>query len=172
MKHDQDIQHTILLIDDDANILASLKRLFRNEPYTVLVAGDGVEALQILNSCEVDLAICDQSMPGPSGTEVLSVIKKHWPETMRIMLTGNADVNTLVKAINDGEAYRFLMKPWNDGELLLTVKQALEKATMRQQIENLAREMKRYQETISSLEARYPGITSRNIDEEGNYIVG
>jgi DNA-binding NtrC family response regulator len=170
MKNNDDGSHTILLIDDDQNILASLKRLFRKEPFTVLIANGGFEALEILESCEVDLVICDYTMPGPSGSEVLKLIKERWPETVRILMTGHYDTDILVKAINDGEAYRFIQKPWNDDELLLTTRQALEKVDLKRENQRLIAEMKRYQETLSSLEDRFPGISSKNIDEEGYYI--
>src|SRR3989339_1411361 len=141
MKTNNDGTHTVLLIDDDQNILSSLKRLFHREPFTVLVANGGVEALEILESCEIDLVICDYTMPGPSGSEVLKLIKERWPEAVRILMTGHYDTDILVKAINDGEAYRFIQKPWNDEELLLTVRQALEKVDLKRENERLLAEM-------------------------------
>jgi FixJ family two-component response regulator len=85
-------------------------------------------------------------------------------------MTGHYDTEILVKAINDGEAYRFIQKPWNDEELILTTRQALEKVDLQNQVRRLADEMKKYKETLSSLEGRFPGITNKNIDSEGYYI--
>jgi hypothetical protein len=75
-----------------------------------------------------------------------------------------------VKTINDGEVYRLNQKPWNDDELLLMTRQALEKADLRRENKRLMAEMKRYQDLLSSLENRFPGILTKNIDDEGYYI--
>ena len=117
-------QRTLLLVDDEPNILASLKRLFRREGYAVLTADSGMAGLETLASRKVDVVISDGRMPGMSGAEFLGKVRQLHPETMRIVLSGYTDVNAVTSAVNRGELFRFLLKPWNDTELLETVREA------------------------------------------------
>ncbi|MNF39126.1 Hydrogenase transcriptional regulatory protein hupR1 [compost metagenome] len=116
---------SVLLVDDEENILSSLRRVLRGEPYSVQIASGGEQALEILRSQPVDLVISDARMPGMDGATLLAEVQKHWPETMRILLTGYADIGTTIRAINQGQIYRYISKPWDDDELRLTIRQAL-----------------------------------------------
>ena len=116
---------TLLLVDDEPNILSSLRRLLRNEGYKLHLANSGEEALETLKHEQIDLVVSDGRMPGMSGTELLKRIKSLYPDTLRIILSGYTDVGELAKAINEGEAYRYILKPWNDEELKLTFRIAL-----------------------------------------------
>jgi len=109
----------ILCVDDEPNILASLRRLFRQAGFQVLVAGGGAEALQILEAEAVDLVISDMRMPGMNGAEFLHEVRQRWPERMRILMTGQSDMASTIDAINRGEIFRYVPKPWDDGDLLL-----------------------------------------------------
>ena len=113
---------TLLCVDDEANILSSLKRLFRPTGYRVLTAPGGAEALAILDREEVDLVISDMRMPGMSGAELLAAVRSRRPDTVRILLTGFADMSSTVEAINQGQLHRYIAKPWDDGEVLLVVR--------------------------------------------------
>lgn len=115
----------LLLVDDEENILRSLQRVLRKEPYAVRTATSGEEALALLNDQKFDLVISDSRMPGMDGPTLLSEIKKKWPWCIRILLTGYADINSTIKAINDGQIYRYISKPWDDEELKLVIRQAL-----------------------------------------------
>lgn len=163
-------QYRILIIDDDPNVISALKRLLHWGPFIVESAADGKEAITILREKAVDLVICDEHMPGPSGTQVLRYIKENWPETIRVMLSGRIDTDVALKAVNEGEAYRLLSKPWNDADLMVTVRQGLEHGDLIKENRRLADEMRKYKNTIDSLEEQFPGITSKNIDSEGFYI--
>ena len=116
---------TLLLVDDEENILKSLRRLLRHEPYEILIANDAEQALQLLNQKSVDLVISDARMPGMDGATLLTEVQQRWPECVRILLTGQADLSTTIKAINQGRIYRYISKPWDDEELRLTIRQAL-----------------------------------------------
>ena len=118
---------TLLFIDDEANILASLKRLFRPLGYTILTAESGAEALALLEKERVDLVICDMRMPQMSGAEVLEQIRSKWPDVVRILLTGYSDLTSTIAAINRGEIYRYISKPWDDNDIVLIVRDALER---------------------------------------------
>jgi len=121
---------TILCVDDEPNILSSLKRALRNPSYRVLTAPDGAQALELMESDPADLVISDMRMPGMSGAQLLGKIRERWPRTMRILLTGYADVTSTIAAINEGQIYRYVNKPWDDGELQVTVAQALERLAL------------------------------------------
>lgn len=117
---------TLLFIDDEANILAALKRLFRPLGYNILTAESGAEALALLEQETVDLVVCDMRMPAMTGAEVLEQARLKWPDVVRILLTGYSDLESTVAAINRGEIYRYIAKPWNDNDIALTVRDALE----------------------------------------------
>lgn len=115
----------LLLVDDEENILRSLKRLLRREPYELVTADSGQAALEILETERIDLIISDARMPGMDGPTLLSTVRKRWPWVIRILLTGYADMESTVKAINDGQIYRYISKPWDDDELRVILHQAL-----------------------------------------------
>lgn len=116
---------TLLLVDDEPNVLKSLQRVLRRSNCRLLLAENALDALALLEQNTVDLIISDARMPGMDGASLLSKVRARWPECMRILLTGYPDVETTVKAVNDGEIYRYVAKPWNDAELRLVVEQSL-----------------------------------------------
>ncbi len=121
-----DCQHTVLCVDDEENILKSLKRLLRKENYRLVTACNGEEALALLKENDVHLVISDQRMPGMNGTKFLAQVKKEYPDAIRIILSGYTEVDSITEAINKGHIYKFLLKPWNDQNLKLEIRQALD----------------------------------------------
>jgi len=113
---DSNVQ-TILVVDDDADTLSALHRLFRRDNYRVLTASSPAEAFELLALYRVQVVMCDQRMPVMSGTEFLSKVKEMYPDTMRIILSGYTGVNVVLDSINRGAIYKFYTKPWNDAEL-------------------------------------------------------
>ena len=130
----------ILLLDDEEGILESLE-LTLGDDYRVFAARTGVEGLEILEREEIALVISDQVMPGMSGVEFLEKVKERRPGTIRMMLTGYADLGSLTRAINQGHIYRYVPKPWEPDELRLNVKRALETWQLQQQNVQLATEL-------------------------------
>lgn len=126
---------TLLLVDDEENVLSSLGRLFRRDGYRVLSAGNVDEALALLANNEVQVILSDQRMPEMSGTEFLARVKMLYPETVRLVLSGHADLATVTEAINRGAIYRFLTKPWDDRELRDHIRQAFRTHDARRQRE-------------------------------------
>ena len=118
-------QQKILLVDDEEAILNSLRRVLRNQPYELFFAQGGEDALVLLGQHAIDVVVSDARMPGMDGATLLSEVNKRKPDCMTILLTGYAEINTIVKAINEGQIYRYISKPWNDEELLMTLRQAL-----------------------------------------------
>ena len=108
---------TLLVVDDDVNVLQSLHRLFRRDNYRVLTAASPAEGFELLALHAVQVILCDQRMPVMNGTEFLSKVKEMYPDTMRIILSGYTGVETVLDSINRGAIYRFYTKPWNDAEL-------------------------------------------------------
>jgi diguanylate cyclase (GGDEF)-like protein len=110
-------ERTLLLLDDEENVLRSLVRLFRRDGYQILTANSVAEAFDLLASNSVQVILSDQRMPDMSGTEFLTRVRDLYPDTVRMVLSGYTDLATITEAINLGAIYRFLTKPWNDDEL-------------------------------------------------------
>lgn len=125
----------ILCVDDETNILSALRRLFRQNGYQISIAGSGAEGLKVLEAEPFDLVISDMRMPEMDGAQFLERVFRLYPDTVRILLTGYADITSTISAINKGQIYRYVSKPWDDQELLTTVRQALDlKALQREKL--------------------------------------
>ncbi len=116
----------LLLLDDEPSILTALRRLFRRDGYRILATSDPYEAFDLLAQNNVQVVISDQRMPKMSGTEFLNRVKDIYPNTVRIVLSGYTDLQVVTDAVNRGEIYRFLTKPWDDDELRAHVREAFE----------------------------------------------
>ncbi|MBE2289190.1 MAG: response regulator [Chitinophagaceae bacterium] len=114
---------TILYVDDEMNNLISFKAVFRIK-YNVLTAISGEEAIKILKTNTVDIIITDQRMPNMTGVEFLESILDEYPDPIRILLTGYADMNAVIDAVNKGKIFHYLTKPWNEEELDMTITRA------------------------------------------------
>ncbi len=115
---------TLLLVDEDDAVLAALARLLRADGYQILTATSAAEAFDLLARHDVQVVLCDQPMPGMSGTEFFDCIKDMYPTTFRIALSGRADLESILRAINGGAIYRFYTKPWDDASLRMNVRDA------------------------------------------------
>ncbi len=120
------MKHTILCVDDESDNVDSLERLFRTK-YKVLKATSGTEALQHLDKHRVTVIISDQRMPQMTGVEFLSQSLHTHPNAIRILLTGYADIEVVIEAINSGRIYRYVNKPWDPVDLVNTVDKAVER---------------------------------------------
>ncbi len=126
------MEHTLLCIDDEQNILNALKRLLRKEEYRLLTGNSGKEGMQLLAGNDVHVVVSDQRMPEMNGTEFLREVKATYPDIIRIILTGYTDVDSISEAINEGHIYKFFLKPWNDQNLKLEIRQAMEQYDLMQ----------------------------------------
>lgn len=131
------MDHCVLFIDDEANILKALQRLLRNEPCRVLTATRGAEALEVLDRERPQVVVSDQRMPEISGVDLLQSIRQRHPDVVRILLTGYTEMNVAVEAINRGEIFRLVTKPWNDEELKATLRQAFDTFDLKNEIRRL-----------------------------------
>ena len=140
----------ILCVDDEPNVLRALQRLFLDEDYEILTAGSGQEGLEILRrEPDIQLVISDYRMPGLNGVDFLRQVRERSPETLRIVLSGYADTAAVVGAINDGQIYKFIPKPWNDEELKRTIADALEKYVLRKKNARLMEELSASNEELT-----------------------
>ncbi len=166
---------TILLVDDETNILKSLKRALHSSGWEILTYSHPDQALEALSFTQVDLVISDYRMPEMTGVAFLSEFRKQHPDTVRLILSGQADIGGLLGAINSAEVFRFITKPWNDDELRITIEQALEFNRLKQENERLAetvrqqsKEIKTHLSELRRLENESPGITQVDWNDDGS----
>ncbi|RMG03188.1 MAG: response regulator [Nitrospirae bacterium] len=165
------MEDRIMIVDDEPRVISALKRALLDEPYEVISANSGTEGLKVLEDTPVKVIISDERMPGMSGAEFLSIVRKRHPFILRIMLTGHASLDAAMKAVNDGEIYRFFTKPWNDLELKLAIRSAIERFDIEEENRRLLRIVKRQASELKLIEKMYPEITKLERDEKGNLIV-
>jgi response regulator RpfG family c-di-GMP phosphodiesterase len=144
---------TILCVDDEPNILAALRRLFRRENYRVLCAGGATAGWAVLEEEHVDIVISDMQMPEVNGTEFLERVRQRWPGTLRLLLTGHADHDATIGAINRGEVYRYITKPWNEDAILLIIRDALERQALQREKTRLEALTRQQNEQLRELNA-------------------
>lgn len=141
----------VLCVDDEPNILSALRRLLRPSGYRVLVAESGAEGLELMASEQVDLVISDMRMPNMDGAAFLAAVKAGWPDVVRILLTGYADMASTIDAINRGEIFRYVTKPWVDSDMLLTLRQGLERKALEADKRRLEALTQQQNETLRQL---------------------
>jgi len=128
---------TILCVDDESNILSALRRLLRPHGYKLLLAESGAEGLSLLEKEPVDLVISDMRMPEMDGARFLTEVSERWPETMRILLTGYSDIASTIEAINKAQIFKYISKPWEDNDILISIQRALELKNLKRDRERL-----------------------------------
>lgn len=150
--------HTVLFVDDEVEILESLRRTVRNEPYRVVTTTSPLEALSRIEAGGIDLVVADIDMPEMTGLTLVARVRREHPDVVRILLTGGASVESAIDSINQGEVYRYLTKPWEAAELRDVLREALARldelrrgalASRREQVEQMLR---------NELAAQHPGI--------------
>lgn len=166
---------TIAFIDDEVNILNSIQRLLRKQDWELLAFSSPEEAIIELDKRrDVDIIVSDYRMPNMNGVEVLNILKHISPGALRIILSGQADLNGVLAAINQAEIYRFITKPWIDGDFIITLEKAVQYHALVQENLRLLHTVKQQQQRINEqlselkrLERETPGITQVKLDEEG-----
>ncbi len=164
-------QFSLLLVDDSHSILTSLTRLFKTEGYKILTAGSAAEAMEILRRESVDVCITDENMPQITGTELLKAARVHFPNMVRIMLTGQSDIHVAQNAINNGEIYRFFVKPWDDFELITAVRHALALKMLEEENSRLKEQVRRQEEIIGRPTGEHGGFSETILSTDGTYEI-
>ena len=151
-------QVNVLCVDDEPNVLRALERLFLDNDYNILAATSGAEGLDILKKTSpVQLVMSDYRMPEMNGVTFLKEVSLLWPDTVRIVLSGYADTGSIISAINEGHIYKFIPKPWNDDELIVTVSTALERYRLQKRNLELTNELLCKNEELTKLNAELNG---------------
>lgn len=165
------MKNTVLLVDDDRNLLMGLKRTLRKKPYDVITAGSAREGLQLLAGMPVDVVVSDEKMPEMSGAEFLIKVRVLYPDTTRIMLTGEATLDAAMRAINDGEIFRFLRKPCSPADLAVAIAQALEHTQQMAEHRRLLRRARSGESDLQKVEEENPGIAAIKRDATGAIVI-
>lgn len=161
---------SILFVDDDPRVTEGLMRSMRREPYECVVANSAADALAIMERRHIDVLVSDEKMPMTSGSELLAIVRQRFPASIRIILSGQSSLDAAIRAINEGEVYRFLQKPCNPAELAATIRQALQHKQLQDLSRRLLREHRGRGRLLEELEARNPGITHLATDDDGAII--
>ncbi len=175
-------QRTLLLVDDESNVLSALQRLFVRSGYRVLMANGGAAGLEMLEQHDIGVIISDQRMPGMTGVEFLSQVRQHYPDVVRLMLSGFADLKAVTSAINEGAIYRFLTKPCDNDLLCRNVAEAFAHFEMKRMNQCLRRELQasnqelkdalRAAEQKSQAKAEYIATMSHELRTPLNGVLG
>jgi len=164
-------RHCILIVDDEPNIRSSLTRLFQRNGYNTLLAENGADAFSLLKKARASAVISDYIMPGQSGVRFLRGIQKHYPEMIRVILSGRADMARVMAAINEGVVSHFLLKPWDNRVLLETLRQAIHEREHSAYFAHLLQSGGTPGASDAPLELTYPGISRLREADNGAIII-
>ncbi|MFH2092675.1 MAG: response regulator [Pseudomonadota bacterium] len=163
-------RYTILIVDDEKLILDIISKASRIDKYRVLTADSAEEGMVLLEMNNIDLVISDHQMPGMSGIQFLQHVRTTYPDVLTILLTGYASLETAMEAINSAGVYKFLTKPFDINELLITIKRAFEVKDLVRERNLLMNKVRSYESRLDELEKEYPGITHVVRDANGEII--
>jgi DNA-binding NtrC family response regulator len=161
----------VLIVDDEDGVRSALRRSLRRENYRLTFATSAAEALQRLHEEQPDVILSDHLMPGMTGVELLKRCRLLYPDVGRIVLTGQAEMETVVDAINQGEVFRFLRKPWDDDDLKLTLHLAISHVRLERENRRLLKLLEHQALQIRQLEAEHPGIGRVRRDASGAIVI-
>lgn len=161
----------ILLVDDEAHVTAALSRHFSKQTYDVVTVTSAAAAQEVLAKQSVDVIVTDERMPGESGTEFLAKVRRKYPNTIRMVLSGQASLEAAVRAINEGEVYRFLLKPCNPTDLIFTIQRALEHRRLAQKSRELLREFQRQAALLAIGQHSSPALMHVKRDDSGAVLL-
>lgn len=156
---------TVLVVDDEPNILAALRRAFRSTGWRVLTAGRADDALALLATEPVNAVLSDMHMPGMDGVRLLERVSQGWPQIARLLLTGQADLGSTIAAINRGRLHRYITKPWNDEELVLTLRQVADSQQLEADKRSLERLTQQQNEELRALNSELEGRVALRTEE-------
>ena len=161
----------VLLIDDEPDVLDTLQTILSDEGYEVAIAHGGQEALELVDKFPAEIVLSDYMMPGMCGVELLHKIKHRLPHVVPILITGRGDLKISIESINQGEIYRFLLKPWNNDELRMTMQNALKYHDVIVENERLTKTVQKQSNLLDEIEKKYPGINDIKTDEDGTILL-
>jgi DNA-binding NtrC family response regulator len=149
--------NTALLVDDEPMVYQAMRRALHREPYELMHAESGEQALALLSERPVDVVFVDENLPHMKGTVLLARIRQQWPDVVRMMLTGDARLETVVAAVNRGEIFRFFVKPANDAELVVSLRDAVKLRSLKFEAGRLLTTVKRQDEQLRAVSTPVAG---------------
>jgi serine/threonine protein kinase len=152
----------VLFVDDDTLALDTFKALLKKEPYEILTARNGMEALQILSEEKIKVMISDYRMPKMNGVELAERVQQEWPNIIKIILSGASDKETVISAINKGKIYKFMTKSWYRDDMKLTIRQALEQYNLAENNRLLNNTVRQQNEALKELNAKLEKMVNQN----------
>lgn len=155
------MNRTVLLVDDDQALIDGIARRLHGSGYAVIGASSGEDALRILESSAVDVLVSDEAMPGMSGVELLTEVHRRWSDVITIMLSGRATAGTIVRALNQGQIFRFLIKPCDVDEITESLRQAIAHRQVIERCREILPLCRRMQELLAAVERLHPGMLRR-----------
>jgi DNA-binding NtrC family response regulator len=161
----------VLFVDDEQAVLDGICQALRRYPFDIVTAISGQRGLQILESSAIDVVVSDERMPGMPGSVFLGTVAKRWPGTIRITLTGQATLEAAIRAVNEGEIFRFLLKPSQPDDLAQTIRQGLEIQELRREAARLLAIAQKRGGVLDELERKHPGITQVERRRDGIIVV-
>jgi two-component system, probable response regulator PhcQ len=153
------MRHSLLIVDDEEFVRSALSRALRGEEYDIRAVDGPRAGLEALASRPADIILSDFKMPRMSGLEFLQRVREDYPDTIRIMLTGHADTDTVIQAVNGSEVYRFLTKPWQDDDLKLILRLASAHLDSMRENRRLLAVVQKQADLLRRVERTTPGIT-------------
>ncbi len=156
---------TILCVDDEKNILSSLRRLLRPEGYEIQLANSGAEGLDILSKMPIDLVISDMRMPEMNGAQFLEKVYELYPDTVRILLTGYSEISSTIDAINKGNIYKYISKPWEEHDLKLTLRNALAARSVEKERDGLLLITKKQNDELKAFNSNLEDLVKQRTSE-------
>ena len=163
-------KHTILVVDDEEFFIEYIQRILSDENYNVISASNGQEGIALLEKQQVSMVISEYKIPLMNGLEFLEKVRIIYPDILTILVTDHADIELVIKAVNEAGVYKFLLKSWDDIDFKNTIIKPLESLQVIKERDVLIRKVKTHEATLKDLEKRYPGITKVEKDEDG-YIL-
>ena len=161
----------ILFVDDEDNVLNALRRILRKENYAVFFSRSVDEAKEMLSKKQIDVVVSDHLMPSMNGLSFLKLVKQLYPDVIRVLLTGHADLQMAIEAINEGEVFRFLTKPWNELDLKVSLRQIIDFVQLRRENQILQDTVQKQRALIEKMNQEHPGIFNVERDDSGAIIL-
>jgi DNA-binding NtrC family response regulator len=165
------MKSNILLVDDEISVLRALQRSLIDEDLDVYVAESAADGLNLIRQHRFKVVVSDERMPNMCGSEFFSILSRQHPEVVRITLTGQASIEAAMTAVNQGEIYRFLLKPWNDTELKLMISSAIEKYDLEAKNRKLLALVRNQALKLEQIERTHPGLTKIDREDDGSFLL-
>ncbi|MCF6281656.1 MAG: response regulator [Candidatus Polarisedimenticolaceae bacterium] len=159
------MERTLLLVDDEPNILQSLKRLLRRGGYRILTAESGREGLELLENNTVQVIVSDARMPGMSGIEFLDKSRERWPDCIRIMLSGYTELESVIQAVNRSAIYKFFTKPWEDALLQDHIEEAFRQYELQDENNRLTQELHAANDELARINQGLEECVDKNVKQ-------